>query len=68
MSYWKRLFTQRTPNPDWKWQARHWDTRLRRDENYAEKWDYVVQNPVRAGLVACAEDWPFQGEMNELRW
>jgi len=23
---------------------------------------------VRAGLVARTEDWPYQGEMNLLRW
>ena len=32
------------------------------------KWDYVLQNPVRAGLVARAEDWPLAGEIHELRW
>ena len=32
------------------------------------KWEYVVRNPVRAGLVNRREDWPFQGELNVLRW
>jgi putative transposase len=66
--YWKSHFTKSVKNPTWKWQSGHWDTRLRRHENYSEKWIYASQNPVRAGLVSRAEDWPFQGELNELRW
>ena len=30
---------------------------------YAEKWNHVRQNPVRGGLVARAEEWPYQGEV-----
>jgi len=33
------------------WQPGFNDHLLRSDENYAEKWEYVFQNPVRAGLV-----------------
>jgi putative transposase len=40
------------------WQREYWDRQLRSDESYAQKWDYVVNNPVRHGYVACAEDWP----------
>ena len=43
------------------WQAGVFDHLLRSDESYAEKWLYVRENPVRAGLVARAEDWPYQG-------
>jgi putative transposase len=50
------------------WQRHFWDTQLRRGESYDEKWDYVVANPVRAGFVTRSEDWPYQGEMNVLRW
>jgi hypothetical protein len=45
------------------WQRHFWDTQLRRGENYDNQWDYVVANPVRAGLVPGAEDWPFQGSL-----
>jgi len=68
VKYWKSQFSKSALNPVWKWQAGHWDTRLRRHESYSEKWIYSMQNPVRAGLVARSEDWPFQGELNELRW
>ena len=43
------------------WQRHFWDTQLRRGENYAQKWEYFLQNPVRAGLVDRAEDWRYQG-------
>jgi hypothetical protein len=36
---------------------------LRSDESYAEKWNYVRENPVRAGLVRNASEWPYQGEI-----
>ena len=66
--YWKSQFTKRYGRPQHRWQPSHWDRRLRNDESYAEKWDYTRLNPVRHGLVAHAEDWPFQGELNILRW
>jgi REP element-mobilizing transposase RayT len=45
------------------WQEGCFDHVLRSNESYAEKWNYVRDNPVRAGLVARAEDWPYQGEI-----
>jgi hypothetical protein len=45
-----------------------WDTRLRRDENYHDKWEYVRANPVRSGLAVCPEAWPYQGRMSILPW
>jgi REP element-mobilizing transposase RayT len=49
------------------WQQEFFDRLLRSDESYEAKSEYVILNPVRAGLVAKAEDWPFQGEMNLLQ-
>ena len=66
--YWKSRFTRRHGDPAHRWQADHWDTRLRHEESYEEKWQYVVNNPVRHGLVRLAEDWPYQGEVFDLRW
>jgi hypothetical protein len=40
---------------------------LRSSESYSEKWNYVRDNPVRAGLVANANDWHWQGQIEELR-
>ena len=44
------------------WQPGFFDHVLRNDESYGEKWKYVRENPVRAGLVLLADDWPHQGE------
>lgn len=48
------------------WQKGFFDHVLRSPESYVEKWRYVKENPVRAGLVVKAEDWPFQGEVFSL--
>jgi len=70
ITLWKSYATRRWPNPGELpiWQRHFWDRQLRRSESYDEKWNYVVENPVRAGLVARSEDWPYQGEMNVLQW
>ena len=39
------------------------DHLLRSAESYGQKWNYVRENPVRAGLVEKAEDWPYAGEI-----
>src|ERR1700730_13956024 len=48
------------------WQKGFFDHVIRHSESYAEKWDYVCQNPVRAGLVQHVDDWPWQGEIERL--
>ena len=49
-----------------RWQKGFFDHVLRSSESYSEKWNYVANNPVRAGLVAKSEGWPFQGEICRL--
>ena len=44
------------------WQPGFFDRVLRNDESYSQKREYVLKNPVRAGLVPRADDWPYQGE------
>ena len=70
MAFWKSYAARRWPRPSESpvWQRHFWDTQLRRSESYDQKWQYVVENPVRAGLVARSCDWPYQGEMNILQW
>jgi putative transposase len=70
VKYWKSVAARTWTNPVESpiWQRHFWDTQLRRSESYDQKWQYVVENPVRAGLVARSEDWSFQGKLNELRW
>ncbi len=42
-----------------RWQRDFFEHRLRRDEHYAAKADYLRQNPVRAGLVQSPDEWPY---------
>ncbi|MGI9087123.1 MAG: REP-associated tyrosine transposase [Chthoniobacterales bacterium] len=48
------------------WQEGFFDHVLRSNESMSAKWEYVRMNPVRAGLVTRAEDWPYQGEIIPL--
>ncbi len=48
------------------WQPEFFDHVLRSSDSYSEKWDYVRENPVRAGLAAAAESWPYAGECEPL--
>jgi REP element-mobilizing transposase RayT len=41
------------------WQRDFFDHRLRSHESLDEKASYIRANPMRAGLVARAEDWSF---------
>ena len=66
VAYWKRLVAFAVGHSFW--QKNFWDTQLRQHESYTAKWEYVRANPVRAGLVAHADEWPHQGELNLLRW
>lgn len=48
------------------WQGDTFDHILRGRDSYEEKWNYVRENPVRAGLCQTADDWPWQGEIHRL--
>jgi putative transposase len=48
------------------WQPGFFDHLLRSSESYAEKSNYVLMNPVRAGIVGKAEEWQYQGEVTCL--
>jgi putative transposase len=50
------------------WQAEFFDHVLRSADSYEEKWHYVRENPVRAGLVSTAEAWPYSGECESLTY
>lgn len=68
MRYWKSKFTKGHGVKSHRWQSHHWDTRLRHSQSYDAKWEYVMHNPARHGLVRRAEDWPFRGEIFHLPW
>jgi hypothetical protein len=48
------------------WQREFFDHVLRSAESYSEKWNYVRNNPVRAGLVSTADEWKHPGEIEIL--
>ena len=50
------------------WQSDYFDRYLRTSDSYSEKWDYIDQNAVRAGLVPRAEEWPYRGVIHDLMW
>jgi putative transposase len=69
MRYWKSLATRPLGKRGGEvWQRHHWDRQLRSGESYDEKWEYVHNIPVRHGYVTDANDWPYQGVLNDLRW
>jgi putative transposase len=69
MSFWKSRVTIALGKTKGElWQRDHWDRQLRCGESYDQKWDYVRNNPVRHGYVTNSGEWPYQGELNELRW
>lgn len=74
LSNWVRYWKSRSAS-QWKgsrveklWQKDFWDRQLRGHESYTEKWNYVANNPVRAGLIQSVDDWPYQGEIHQLSW
>jgi putative transposase len=62
----KRYVSKAIKSPPPHWQKGFFDHLIRSSESYSEKWEYVFQNPVRAGLVSNPDDWPWQGETAEL--
>ena len=70
VTFWKSYVSKnwQRERPAQLWQRDFWDTQLRRGENFEMQWDYIRMNPVRKGLVKKPNDWPYQGEMNPLKW
>jgi len=62
----KVLRNKDVPPPHW--QKGFFDHILRSGDSYSEKWNYVRENPVRAGLVTAWSDWPFSGEIFDLEF
>ena len=50
------------------WQPGFFDHILRSADSYSEKWNYVRDNPIRAGLVKCSTDWKYQGMIVPIRY
>jgi REP element-mobilizing transposase RayT len=50
---------------DVRWQPGAFEHRIRSGGLMA-KWDYILQNPVRAGLVSHREEWPYRKIWEEV--
>jgi putative transposase len=53
-------------NASWNWQPGCFDRLLRSDESLHDKWLYVQENPVRAGLVKHWKHWPYQIGLDDM--
>ncbi len=60
----KRVLRQRLRHP-WNWQRSGFDRLLRSRDDAQEKWIYMRENPVRAGLAGSWEEWPFYFDYRE---
>ena len=71
LSQWIRLLKRKLScsivRPMPHWQNGFFDHIIRHSESYAAKWRYVMENPVRAGLIGDAEKWRYQGEIVGLQ-
>src|SRR6266571_2695331 len=59
----KRAISKAVGSRGESWQPTFFVHILRSDESYSEKWEYVYENPVRAGLVKVSDEWKYQGEV-----
>jgi putative transposase len=63
--FWKSIFSKTVRDHSLRWQTGCFHHRLRSCESAEEKRQYMIMNPVRAGLVNLPEEWPFQGQIFE---
>ncbi len=50
------------------WQPGFFDHILRNADSYSNKWNYVRNNPLRAGLVEHSSDWKYQGTITPIQY
>ena len=67
VGWWMRQCVLENPKLCIAWQKGCFDTRIRNEAMFAQKWEYIRDNPVRRGLVGRACDWPFMDNLNR-RW
>lgn len=58
----KRGLNRRLSRPV-EWQEGCFDHLLRSHESGMQKWKYMRENPVRAGLVKKWEEWPYRQDL-----
>lgn len=57
---WVRAFKRTVGKNSIYWQNGFFDHILRSSESRSEKWEYIRNNPVRAGLARSTAEWPYQ--------
>jgi putative transposase len=67
-SFWKDCFSKQHEHEEWQWLRGGFHHRIRNAEEFTEKWTYMMENPVRKGLVQDARDWPWTGRVHDIRW
>ena len=67
ISYWKHLLSRSCPESGC-WQRGGFHHRIRSQTEFDEKWSYMKENPIRAGLVVTSEEWPYQGKVYSVGW
>lgn len=67
IAFWKDRLAKACPEAG-RWQRRGFHHRLRSRMEFDEKWSYVMENPVRAGLVDRADEWPYRGRVHPVGW
>jgi putative transposase len=67
LAFWKDRFAKEQSDAG-RFQSGGFHHRLRNGESYSEKWRYVRENPVRQGLAANPDDWPYFGRVHEIHW
>jgi putative transposase len=68
-------FKGKTTNSSWTmgwrgklWQPRYYDHIVRAEEDLRAIAEYILNNPVRKGLVEQPEDWPWSGQLTLFSW
>jgi putative transposase len=50
------------------WQEEYWDRYIRDEDHFRKAVRYIESNPVKAGLVRLAGEWPFSSANAKWRW
>lgn len=58
-SFYGKFFNEKNVRRGTLVRARYWSKPVEDDEQFVAAFRYVARNPVRAGLCARAEDWPW---------
>ena len=51
-----------------QWQRDYFDHRIRSETDHLATWSYIRENPVKAGLVEKALDWPHVWFPDRIGW